>query len=414
MNWIRLVASVGILLTYGLDGRADSPPDSTKKVDANKPAFVAEIMAIKKDLQDWGRKNTESLRKQLDACKTEEEREGVRVRDKKGRRAKTAPAMEKAMAIVRPHAADLAAVETLLWIISVDGSTKIANDAVELLKQHHLTRRETIDLALFRVRIWFSWAEPLLRAELAAADLSKPDRVSVLHKLAQFKKARSEWPIRLAESSDSQLLSLEQQHGKEIVEAIRKIDIAAEEAEAIRLYTELRDKYGTETRRGSTSTYAEIASSALNEIRHLGLGTMAPDIVGEDTNGVKFKLSDYRGKVVLLSFWSTTCGPCLRMVPHEREIVDRMKGKPFVLLGVNFDADKTKLKPALEKHGISWRSFWCGDESVEAKIEMAWNIRGIPTIYVLDDKGIIRSKQPHGTGLDETLDKLVSEVLAKR
>lgn len=412
MNCLRLIAGVSVSLLWCVDARAAGPDSPTRKEDANPQAFVAEFRAIKKELADWGRTNLESLSKELEACKTEAEREAVRLKDRQRRLQNLVPVTEKVMRITRPYAADPAAVEPLVWIPGSASSAKQSIEAVELLKRHHLTRRETIDLALFHVQIWNPWAEPLLRAELAAPDLSKLDRVRVLHKLAQFKRACSEAPARISEMSASQVSDLEQRHGKDVVDGIRKLDAAREEAEAIKLYTELRDKYGAESH-GNT-TYREIANLALHEIQHLGIGKPAPEIVGEDIDGVKFKLSDYRGKVVLLSFWSTTCGPCMRAVPHEREIVERLKGKPFVLVGVNSDVDKTQLKSALEKHKIGWRSFWCGDEGAESGIYKAWGVTGIPAIYLLDDKGIIRSKRPYGQGLDETLDKLISEILAKK
>jgi thiol-disulfide isomerase/thioredoxin len=53
-----------------------------------------------------------------------------------------------------------------------------------------------------------------------------------------------------------------------------------------------------------------------------------PDLAGEDLDGVAFKLSDYRGKVVLLDFWAHWCGHCMEVVPHERSMVERLAGKP--------------------------------------------------------------------------------------
>ncbi len=72
------------------------------------------------------------------------------------------------------------------------------------------------------------------------------------------------------------------------------------------------------------------------------------------------KLSEFRGKVVFVAFWASWCNPCMGMVPAEKELVERMKGRPFVMIGVNGDDDRQKAKAVAAKHGINWRSFWDG------------------------------------------------------
>ena len=87
------------------------------------------------------------------------------------------------------------------------------------------------------------------------------------------------------------------------------------------------------TSRPEPATLGEKAATSLYELRHLQVGKQAPDIEGEDLDEARLKLGHYRGKVVLLVFWASWCGPCMRAVPHEKELVKRFKGRPFVLLG---------------------------------------------------------------------------------
>jgi hypothetical protein len=98
------------------------------------------------------------------------------------------------------------------------------------------------------------------------------------------------------------------------------------------------------------------------------------------------------------------------MYPHERSLVERLKDKPFALIGVNSDADKEKLKPRLEEEKITWRSFWNGPKGTRGPISEEWNVRGWPTIYVLDHKGVIRFKNVRGEKMDEAVDKLLAEL----
>jgi hypothetical protein len=99
------------------------------------------------------------------------------------------------------------------------------------------------------------------------------------------------------------------------------------------------------------------------------------------------------------------------MFPHERSLVKRMEGKPFALIGVNSDRDKSFLKKENEKQQITWRSFWCGAEGTSGPIPSQWNVRGWPTLYYIDHKGVIRAKNLRDDKeIDEFLDKLVEEA----
>ena len=98
------------------------------------------------------------------------------------------------------------------------------------------------------------------------------------------------------------------------------------------------------------------------------------------------------------------------MYPHERSLVKKMEGKPFTLLGVNSDKDREALKPTLEKEQITWRSFWNGELGTGGPISAKWNVRGWPTLYVLDAKGVIRHKSLGSPG-DKKLDEWILGLL---
>ncbi|HWY86221.1 MAG TPA: TlpA disulfide reductase family protein [Gemmataceae bacterium] len=156
-------------------------------------------------------------------------------------------------------------------------------------------------------------------------------------------------------------------------------------------------------------TLGDNAKSDLYELRNLRIGKHAPDIEGEDLSGAKFKLSDYRGNVILLVFWASWCGPCMADVPHERELVERFKGRPFVLVGVNGDEKKENAQNVVQTKQIPWRSFYQKD-GPSGLIVTAWNVRAWPTVYVIDHKGVISDKYLQHEKLDDPLEKLVTEA----
>ncbi len=98
------------------------------------------------------------------------------------------------------------------------------------------------------------------------------------------------------------------------------------------------------------------------------------------------------------------------MYPHERSLVKKLAAQPFALIGVNSDKDLAKLKPRREKENITWRSFWNGPDGTDGPIAKTWNIRGWPTIYVLDHEGRIRFRNVRGEGIDKAVEQLLAEM----
>jgi hypothetical protein len=100
------------------------------------------------------------------------------------------------------------------------------------------------------------------------------------------------------------------------------------------------------------------------------------------------------------------------MYPHERSLVTHLADKPFALVGVNSDPDLEKLKPVLEKEKITWRSFTNGPKGTGGPISAAWNVRGWPTLYLIDHMGVIRKTYVGSPG-DAALDKAIEDLIAE-
>jgi peroxiredoxin len=157
----------------------------------------------------------------------------------------------------------------------------------------------------------------------------------------------------------------------------------------------------------SKLTFAQLAEAELKALREIGTGKTAPDIEGADIDGNAFKLTDYRGKVVVLSFSGSWCAPCRVQYPHHRELVSRLKDQPFALLSVNTD-EKETLRKAIGSGEITWKCWW--DGGLLGPICKAWNVYGYPTVFVIDGNGVIRRRNVRGEALDQVVDGLLAEI----
>ena len=141
----------------------------------------------------------------------------------------------------------------------------------------------------------------------------------------------------------------------------------------------------------------------------IGVGNPIPDVEGIDLDGKKVKMSSFKGKVVLFDFWATWCGPCVKMIPHERDLFEKLSKKGFVLLSVNVDEAKSTLTEFMEKEKMPWSHWWDGNRGPIAKM---FRIQAYPTLYLIDAKGIVRKKWIGSPG-EEVLDKAVEDLVAE-
>lgn len=140
------------------------------------------------------------------------------------------------------------------------------------------------------------------------------------------------------------------------------------------------------------------------------IGKPAKDFQVTDLKGEERSLEKYRGKVVLLDFWATWCGPCRTEMPHVKKTYEKYKNQQFEIIGISLDRSKPPLEAYIQKEGIAWPQFWDNGGTI-AKM---YNVRGIPATFLIDGKGIVREVSLRGNALETAVAELVKENLAKQ
>jgi peroxiredoxin len=160
--------------------------------------------------------------------------------------------------------------------------------------------------------------------------------------------------------------------------------------------------------------YAHLDSVARKKLAdvaqsHLGtcVGKPCKEIDGCDADGKAFRLSDYRGKVIVLTFSGNWCGPCRARYPEERDLVRQMKDKPFVFLSVSTDKSIQTLVESVRAGEITWRCWWDGQDG---PICSNWHVQRFPSSFIIDAKGIIRETNVRDGELRRKVDELLREV----
>ena len=140
----------------------------------------------------------------------------------------------------------------------------------------------------------------------------------------------------------------------------------------------------------------------------VGVGQQAKDFEVTLLDGSPFRLSDQRGKVVLVDFWDVACGPCIREMPNLKAVYRDFKDRGFEVLGISLDTEKPLLGDFLEKAALPWKiaCSWNGWNDATAKL---YQISATPSTWLIDRRGVVRYCDVRGEELREAVETLVAE-----
>jgi thiol-disulfide isomerase/thioredoxin len=124
-------------------------------------------------------------------------------------------------------------------------------------------------------------------------------------------------------------------------------------------------------------------------------------------DGASVDIEKLRGKVVLVDFWATWCGPCMQEVPNVLAAYEKYHSRGFEIVGISFDKDKDTMFRVTKQKGMTWPQYF-QDKGGENEIGTRFGIRGIPSMWLVDKKGIVVTTDARGS-----LDAEVARLLAQ-
>jgi len=141
----------------------------------------------------------------------------------------------------------------------------------------------------------------------------------------------------------------------------------------------------------------------------LSLQKMAPAFVVTALDGTKFNLDAMGGRVVLIDFWATWCGPCNEELPHMKKIAKEFAGQPLVIISVSWDSDEQKWKDFIAKNEMTWVQYRDADHVLTNQ----FGINAIPHYFTIDSDGVLTSEMlGEGSDVEGKLKKLVAKARA--
>jgi thiol-disulfide isomerase/thioredoxin len=158
---------------------------------------------------------------------------------------------------------------------------------------------------------------------------------------------------------------------------------------------------------------AEIAAKAATRLGWVG---KEAEVAESRRDGQKFDLSEYKGKVVLVDFWATWCGPCIAELPNVIENYEKYHDRGFEVVGISLDVDKEQLDEFLAKKSLSWPTLWSeeiadkiGDNPYDHPLAKKYGVDALPSTVLVDQQGKVVALGVSGKRLGDKLAELLGE-----
>jgi len=153
---------------------------------------------------------------------------------------------------------------------------------------------------------------------------------------------------------------------------------------------------------------AALAAGASAAVAAATVGAAAPDFTLRALDGPNLRLQEQRGKVVLVNFWATWCGPCRKEMPHLNRLADKYRASGLVLLGINVDDDVRNATEVAAKLGVKFPVLLDTDK----KVSRLYDLNSMPSTMVIDRNGRVRFvHRGYQDGYEDQYDKQIRDLL---
>ena len=257
----------------------------------------------------------------------------------------------------------------------------------------------------------------LLATPCLGAEDAKPDAKAQLEELIGKVRAKlgAGKPTEAALADElKQFDALLTQHQGEKTEDVAQIlfmeamlyqEVLGNETKGIELLERLQKEF-------PDSSQAKMASRTIASIKkqaELAVGKTFPDFAEKDLEGEPLSVGKYKGKVVLIDFWATWCGPCVGELPNVVAAYKKHHEAGFEIIGISLDSDRAKLTAFLKEKELKWKQYFDG-KGWQNKLAQEYGINSIPATYLLDRTGKIIGRDLRG----EDLEVAVAKALEKK
>ncbi|MGC1463265.1 MAG: TlpA disulfide reductase family protein [Terracidiphilus sp.] len=154
---------------------------------------------------------------------------------------------------------------------------------------------------------------------------------------------------------------------------------------------------------------AHLRAQRFEERVELARAVMAPPFSVVALDGQHISMDGLAGKVVLIDFWATWCGPCREALPHVRAIAQKFAGQPLVVLSISLDSDEAKWKDFVAKNGMNWLQY--RDGYFKGPIATQFAVNAIPATFSIDADGVLEDQHVGDANIEGKLKKLIAQAV---
>jgi peroxiredoxin len=310
--------------------------------------LATEIRSIIDDYENSVRANTQKMI----AAATEEEKNKYR-----SSIPSAGPYATKMMQLMQANLDKPDVVKAVSWLVTGAANFPEGQEALKMLGSVFADRKGIAE-AVKQLEYHGLPAEPILKAVIEK-NTNREEKAAALYALGAI-------------------------HFKNFDASADRVSGEASKGRALECFQQLNADYSDVTIQGFK--LSDFTAKMLFEMTNLQVGCEAPEIEGKDADGVSFKLSDYRGKHIIVIFWGGWCHACHGILPLMNQAAAQLKDKNAVVIGVNTDIE-SEAKKALADYQVTFRNVL--DNTTSGPNTSLYNLRNFPTLYLIDTKGVI-------------------------